>query len=58
MMIIIFWEMVLIRATRCHLPEDDNPLNFLVNQILIVTVIPKYLNCAAFSKDLLAIFML
>jgi hypothetical protein len=22
MMIIIFWEM--IRATRCHLPEDDN----------------------------------
>jgi hypothetical protein len=24
MMIIIFWEMVLIRATRCHLPEDDN----------------------------------
>jgi hypothetical protein len=24
MMIIIFWEMVLIRATRRHLPEDDN----------------------------------
>jgi hypothetical protein len=34
-----------------------SPLNFLLNQILIVTVIPKYLNCNTFSNDLFAIFM-
>jgi hypothetical protein len=35
MMIIIFWE-VLIRATRCHLPEDDNHLiGFVINYFTI-----------------------
>jgi hypothetical protein len=28
MMIVIFW--VLIRATRCHLPEDDNHHKVLI----------------------------
>jgi hypothetical protein len=32
-------------------------LNFLVNQILIFTVVPKYFNFATFSNNL-AIFML
>jgi hypothetical protein len=31
--------------------------NFLLHQFWFVTVVPKYLNCATFSKDLLAIFM-
>jgi hypothetical protein len=36
----------------------QSPLNFLLNQIPFVTVIPKYLNCDKFSNDPFAIFML
>jgi hypothetical protein len=36
--------------------QNQYPVNFLLNQIFIVTVVPKYLNCATFSKDQLAIF--
>jgi hypothetical protein len=32
----------------------QSPHNFLINQILL----PKYMNCVTFSKDLLAIFIL
>jgi hypothetical protein len=38
--------------TRIH-----SPLNFLSNEIWSVTVVPKYLKCDSFSKDLFAIFM-
>jgi hypothetical protein len=34
-----------------------SPLNFLLNQSLIVTVVPKYLSCDTFSNDLFAIFI-
>jgi hypothetical protein len=34
-----------------------SPLNFLLNQFLIVIVVSKYLNCATFSKHLLTMFM-
>jgi hypothetical protein len=32
-------------------------LNFLLNKFWFVTVVPKYLNCATFSNNILAIFM-
>jgi hypothetical protein len=35
----------------------QSPLNFFLNQIWFVTVVPKYLNCATFSNDLLTIFL-
>jgi hypothetical protein len=42
--------------TIASITRIQSPLNFLLNQILIVIVIPKYLNCDIFSNDLLAIF--
>jgi hypothetical protein len=36
----------------------QSPLNFLQNQILINTVVPKCLNCATFSRDLSGIVIL
>jgi hypothetical protein len=35
----------------------QSPLNFLMNTVLFVIVLPKYLDCTTYSKDLLAIFM-
>jgi hypothetical protein len=35
----------------------QSSLNFLLNQIWFVTVIPKYLNCDTFSNYLFAIFI-
>jgi hypothetical protein len=35
----------------------QSPLNFLLNQNWSVAVVPKYLNCATFSKHLLPIFI-
>jgi hypothetical protein len=35
----------------------QSPLNFLLIQILICIIVPKYLNCVTFSKDLLATSM-
>jgi hypothetical protein len=35
----------------------QNSFNFLQNQMLFVTVIPKYLNCDTFSNNMFAIFM-
>jgi hypothetical protein len=53
---------VLIRATRCHLPEDDNHHthrrgNLKSYKFWFVTVIHKYLNRDTFWNDLLPIFM-
>jgi hypothetical protein len=36
---------------------NESPYNFFLNQILICYCCSKYLNCATFSEDLLAIFM-
>jgi hypothetical protein len=35
----------------------QSPLNFFLNQILFVTIVPKHLNCVTFSKDLFTVFM-
>jgi hypothetical protein len=34
-----------------HYPNSLSS-NFLLNQIWFVTVVPKYLNCATFSKEM------
>jgi hypothetical protein len=38
--------------------QVQSPLNVLLNQVLIVTVIPKSLNCATFFKHLLSIYVM
>jgi hypothetical protein len=35
----------------------QSSLYFLVNIILSVTVVPKYLNCSTFSKDVCVLFI-
>jgi hypothetical protein len=49
MMIIIFWEMVLIRATRRHLPEDDNHHNLVRFQLVSVALIR--ISCLPIQRD-------
>ena len=40
------------------IPWLQSALNFFLNIILIIKVVPKYLNSPTFSKDLLSIFIL
>jgi hypothetical protein len=43
-------------GTRIQSSLIQSSLNFLANQFLFVTLLPKYLNCATFSKHQLSIF--